>query len=74
MRGQSGELLKHFQTYGSLTSMEAFELYGATRLAARVHDLRKQGHLIDTREIVSKNRYGETCTYAKYIYLGKEGN
>ena len=72
MRGQRGAVLDHLQSYGELTSMEAFEKYGATRLAAIVFDLKKMGHDIETREIVGKNRFGETCVYAKYIYCGKE--
>lgn len=72
MRGQRNRVLTHFQTKGTLTSMEAFELYGATRLAAIVFDLRKMGHGIETVEVMGKNRYGEPCQYAKYVYLGKE--
>lgn len=70
MRGQSGAILEHLKTYGSLTSMEAFEKYGATRLAARIHEFRKLGYDIETHELVRKNRYGETCTFAKYVYNG----
>lgn len=71
-RGQRKAVLEHFQTKGELTSMEAFQLFGATRLAAIVFDLRRDGYSIETQEILSKTRYGETCQYAKYIYHGKE--
>lgn len=72
MRGQSGAILEHLKTYGSITSMEAFETYGATRLSARIYEYRKLGYDIETRDITTKNRFGETCTYAKYVYHGKE--
>lgn len=72
MRGQREAVLNHLQTYGTITSMEAFDLYGATRLAAIVHDFRKMGYDIETCELVGKNRFGEVCQYAKYVYFGKE--
>ena len=72
MRGQRGAVLEHLKTYGALTSMEAFELYGATRLAAIVHEFRKMGYDIETHELTTKNRYGETTQYAKYVFNGKE--
>ena len=67
MRGQRQAILEHLQTKGSITSMEAFNMYGATRLPAVVFDLRKMGYDIETHDIVRKNRYGETCTFAKYV-------
>ena len=72
MRGQRGEVLSYFQSEGELTSMEAFTKFGATRLAAIVFDLRKKGYNIETRSCIGKNRYGETCQYARYVYHGKE--
>lgn len=57
---------QHLLSGKTITSMEAFELYGCTRLADKVFRLRKQGYDIDCQEVVSKNRYGRPCTYAKY--------
>ena len=71
MRGQTGAVLEHLRTKGSITSMEAFTLYGATRLAVIIFRLRKLGYDIETHDMVRKNRYGETCTFAKYV-LNKE--
>lgn len=51
MKGQSGALLEHLKTKGSITSMEAIELYGATRLSARIYDFRKLGYAIETHDI-----------------------
>lgn len=72
MRGQRGAVLQYFKENGSLTSMEAFEKFGATRLAAIVFDLRCKGHIIETHDMAGKNRYGETCIFAKYVYKGME--
>lgn len=71
MRGQTQAVLNHLQIYGSITSREAFEMYGVTRLSARIYDFRKLGYVIETVQKVAKNRYGEVCVYAKYVYKGK---
>ena len=72
MRGQRGAILNHLKECGSITSMEAFEKYGATRLSAIIFDFRKMGYDIDTHELVRKNRYGESCVFAKYVLKGED--
>ena len=72
MRGQTEAIYNHLCEKGSITSMEAFEKYGATRLSAIIFRLRKDyGKDIETRDITIKNRFGENCTFAKYV-LNKE--
>lgn len=71
MKGSKVRILKHLENYGSITSFEAFELYGITRLAARVKELREKGYDINTLMIEGVNRYGEACRYAKYVYRGE---
>ena len=60
----------HLQQW-DITSMEAFERYGATRLSAIIYDLKKQGHNIVTIMEEGVNRYGEPTRYARY-HLIKE--
>ena len=55
----------------TLTSYEAFKLFGCTRLSAIIFELRKSGYDIETFMIKRKNRYGETCEYAEYGMRGK---
>ena len=50
---QCQTILKHLR-HSSLTSMQAFQEYGITRLAARILDLRGYGHDIKTT-ILHKN-------------------
>lgn len=64
-------VLNHLREHGSITSMEAFQLYGVTRLSSIIHTFRKQGILIGTIMKDGKTRYGNSCKYAKYI-LAKE--
>ena len=53
---------------GSITSMEAISLYGATRLSAIIFNLRDKGMDIKTTNICSIDRNGNRCVFAKYIY------
>ena len=45
---QSAAILYHLQNYGSLTQLQAIDLFNCMRLAARVADLRDAGHNIQT--------------------------
>ena len=69
---QADRVLAYIQTFGSITTLEAFRDLGVTRLSARIFELRARNINIDSTSVTSKNRYGENCTYAKY-YLRKEG-
>ena len=70
MKGQKVRVLQHLKSHGSLTSMEAFEKYGITRLSAVIFELRKLGHDIITYDMEGQNRYGEVTRYAKYVLCG----
>ena len=64
---QRKAVLNHLREYGSITSMQAFELYGITRLSSIIHHFRKAGTNIQTIMTDGKTRYGNSCKYAKYI-------
>lgn len=68
-KSQIKDILAYLQRNGSITSMEAFEHFHATRLAAVIFNLRKLGYSITTEICNGKNDYG-TYTYAKYILEG----
>lgn len=71
MKGSKVRLLSYLKE-NPITSMEAFQMFGITRLSARIFELRALGYIIDTVMIEDVNRYGEPCRYAKYILRGKE--
>ena len=50
----------------SITSMEAFQKFGATRLSAIIFDLREYGYNIVSIPEESLNRYDEPCRYVRY--------
>lgn len=70
-RGQTAAVLKHLKTKKSITSMQAFELYGCTRLSAKIFDLRKAGYDIRNEWQETTTRFGENCRYVKYVYKGE---
>lgn len=51
---------------GPLTSMQAEVELGVGRCAARVKDLREQGHDIHTEMATVINRFGEECRIGIY--------
>lgn len=61
------KVLEHLKKYGCITSLEAIELYGATRLSAIIFNLRKRGYDITTIDIPFVDRFGSKSIYGKYI-------
>ena len=66
------KVLEHLQEFGSITSLEAIELYGATRLSSIIFNLRKKFR-IDGENMICSDRYGNTARYTKYIFVAKRG-
>ena len=66
-KDKTSEVLSHLRTTGSITSLEAINLYGATRLSSIIFNLRKRGYNIKTEDSCCMDRYGHKCTFAKYI-------
>ena len=62
---QCQKILKHLLRYGRITTFQAYEKYGCTRLPARISDLKDKGIGID-RELVYKKKNGEFTHYAIY--------
>lgn len=59
------KVIEHLKKHGTITSMEAIEKYGATRLAAIIFDLRKK-YNISTIMTEGKDRYDNISRYAIY--------
>lgn len=66
---QSEMILNHMKTIGAIDDTDARDLYGCRRLPARINDLRKDGHRIQTIMTKGKNRFGRTVNYARYILM-----
>ena len=65
---QKQRVIDYMNDFGSITSFEAFQDLGITRLSAVIFDLREQGYKIRTKDETSRNRYGEKTTYARYSF------
>ena len=63
---QRDRVLRYLHDFGSITALEAMRDLGVHRLAARVLELRLDGHDIDSELVAVKNRYGETTKIARY--------
>lgn len=60
----------HLRKHGSITSLEAINLYGDTRLSAIIYNLRANGMNIVTEKMPFVDRFGNKSTYGKYILQG----
>lgn len=63
-------VLQHLMNKKSITSWEAIEKYGATRLAAIVFILRQEGWNIQDEWVEEYDRYGKKSKFKKY-FLGE---
>ena len=63
------KVLEHLQKYGSITSWEAIEKYGATRLSAIIFNLRKKYKIENCCESFT-DRYGNNSIFVKYVFCG----
>ncbi len=59
-------VLDWLKTHDSISSMEAIENFGATRLAAIIFNLRERGHDIETVRCSDTDRYGNVVRFARY--------
>ena len=67
---QTEMILKHMQTFGSITPIEALQEYGCFRLAARINDLR-EAYEIETTTIERVNQFGKKVRFAEYSLRGQ---
>jgi hypothetical protein len=66
-------VLNHLEQYGKISSMEAFKLFGATRLSAIIYNLRHEYGLNIVNETVKiKDRYNNTCLFDYYILVKED--
>ncbi len=63
------KVLEHLHTHGCITSLEAIDLYKATRLSAIIFNLRKRGLKIQTIDIPFIDSNGTKSIYGKYVLV-----
>jgi hypothetical protein len=65
LKPQTKTILRHLKTYGHITPMQALAVYGNSRLAAAIYDIRKIGYVVNKemrRDAVGHN-------YARYTLV-----
>lgn len=60
-------LLTYLKDYGSVTSLQAVQDLGNTRLAATVHTLRREGYDVPMTMVEVNNRWGGKTSVARYM-------
>ena len=53
---QSHLILKHLKKRKSITPLEALSRFGCFRLGARIYDLKRDGHVIETRMVERRGK------------------
>lgn len=66
------QVKQHLLDKKSITSWEAINFYGATRLSAIIFNLRDAGFNIETKSIKRTDRNGNPVTFGKYILVEKD--
>lgn len=69
---QTKLVFAHLNKGKELTSFEAFEEYGITRLSAAIYILRNNGLDIRDKWVYCINRYGKYVKYKAYYLVKKE--
>ena len=59
-------VLEWLQTHASISSMEAIQSFGATRLSAIIFNLREKGYNIETVWCEGVDRFGNKMRFARY--------
>ena len=59
-------LIKYLKNYGSITSIQAIQDLGNTRLSATIFSLRELGWNFKTEDVKVPTRWGTTTTVTKY--------
>ena len=69
---QNERIIDYMNRFGSITPLEAIRDLGIMRLASRISDMRKRGHVIISEWVEVKNRWGEKTRVKSYRLEGAE--
>ena len=68
-KSQAEKILAHLKTGKTISPLEALERFGCFRLGGRIYDLKKQGHVIETKTVTKNGKH-----YAEYRLTALAGN
>lgn len=73
LTGNTGRVLEYLKTHKKgISSMQAFEMFGATRISSIIFNLRNYGYNIESVWKEGKNRYKEDVRYVQYVLQEKK--
>ena len=64
-----GRLLDYLEKFGSITSLQAIQDLGNTRLSGTIYTLKRKGYNFKTESVSVPNRFGGKTNVAKYYYI-----
>ena len=68
LSGSTGRILEYLKTHKKgISSMQAFEMFGVTRISSIIFNLREYGYNIESIWKEGKNRYKEKVRYVQYV-------
>lgn len=63
---QTRKIKEYLESGKSITSMEAFQKWGITRLSDKIFKLKQRGMMIDSIPTEGTNRFGDPVYYSTY--------
>ena len=72
MIGHKQRLLDYLKKKGSITTMEAIQELGNTRLSEYIRQLRVDGYVIKNEPQKGMNRFGEKVHFDKFVLKEEE--
>lgn len=65
---QKDRVLDFIRKEGSITSTDAYNELGCTRLSAVIFNLKEEGYEFETKFETKKNRWGDPVSFARYSF------
>ena len=63
---QHDRIIDYMKKHGSITTLQAYNDLGITKLTTRISELRSSGKVINGERITVKNRFDEECHVNRY--------
>lgn len=69
MKGHKTRLIEYLKKNGKITTKEAIEKLGNTRLSEYIRQLREEGYVIQNVHKQGKNRFDEKVRYDEFVLI-----
>lgn len=69
---QHDRIVDYIKKHGSITTLDAYNDLGITKLTTRISEMRRMGMTIIGERVTVKNRYNEECSVNRYTMMEDE--